>query len=844
MFFATHDWQAGDIGALLNRCLALLWLREDDQEGPEAVELLRARLNGDFGQNSHQLHGRDRGHGKYTGQQDPAEFWSAIFKELTGDRMLEIGDRYGGVRPVEPLSPLEGLVVTQSICVRTCSTCKSETRRLETLTAWRLPTRPNNVLTVQELCEPMLCDSRTGAAPSLGCVARGCKGDLTLSKAYPVVLPPVLRMEFPAGEYDETRGFSVRKQGRIDLPLVLVTRPAQRDSQPVTYYLRMLLFNSGGKTTDAGHFISGRIRGLELETCSQLPGGVRFGTHTISNAEYLEFPELTPPLPSKLILVAAWYSVLVEGETREVASVEGSTRTHFVADFPLRPAHSELPSWYLAGVEEGLQHPIFHHSLWASEGEGSAGRMFEPQIMEESTIGGGLSPVRRSSRASTPATLEDILAELEKLVPRSEVHRAGEIDWYEEKYAEAMTMTVQCSEVYSIPYFFWMPSTATMGLGFEDAMQRDAALTLHRQSAATTGRGGKMSLREALEYSRRHREPLDPLVSVEAMPTGLYGLPGERAYREELRRDLGLEVTGGAGVLVSGAGVETKLHLHDMSVLNMVWAVAHLEPGSGKLTFRYPDREEGLPIRKRYVFFDTVTLERAGIACHNVDGVQSLVSLLVRIRGLSEPARKEIRWFTEVLDGKKFNGVYFAAAMLHHVTTESTSAEHAKSLYIGGAMEVIPTDAHTRRIILERLSRPSPLTPHGPAVSEMRHIRGQPYSAFTMSLLKDLVAGNIMSVSQRMNWFETQAMHRAVGQWVSAVRQAERGAWEAAEQALLEGSRQLAPLVSWVPALANQVEQCRREVSGLLLAGEPERADLMGPVLLSLRSVGGYVGKT
>ncbi len=89
-------------------------------------------------------------------------------------------------------------------------------------------------------------------------------------------------------------------------------------------------------------------------------------------------------------------------------------------------------------------------------------------------------------------------------------------------------------------------------------------------------------------------------------------------------------------------------HLHDMSVLNMVWAVAHLEPGSGRLTFSYPDREEGLQVRKRYVFFDTVTLERAGIACHNVDGVQSLVSLLVRIRGLPELARKEIR------SGKQF----------------------------------------------------------------------------------------------------------------------------------------------------------------------------------------------
>ena len=843
-FFATQDWQADDTGALLNRCLALLWLREDDQEGPEAVELLRARVIGEFGQNHHQLQGRDRGRGGYAGQQDPAEFWSAIFKELTGDRMLESGDGEGGTRPVEPLSPLEGLVVTQSICVRSCSTCKSETRRLETLTAWRLPARSNDVRTVHELCEPMLSDSCTGATPSPGCVARGCKGDLTLSRAYPVVLPPVLRMEFSAGEYDDARGISVRKQGRIDLPLTLVTRPAQRGSQTVTYYLRMLLFNSGGKTTDAGHFISGRLRGLELETCSQLPGGVRFGTHTISHAEYLKFPELKPPLSSRLLLVAAWYSVLMEGETREAATREDSPRTHFLTDFPLRPALSELPRWYVLGAEDGLQHPIFHHSLWASEEEDLTRRLQEPRGSTESAPGGGLAPVRRSSRARPPVTLEDTLAELDKLVPRSEVHRGGAIDWYEERYAEAMTMTILCSEVYSIPYFFWMPSTTTTGLGFEDAMQQDTALTLHRQSVATTGRGGRMSLQEALDYSRRHREPLDPLVSVEAMPTGLYGLPGGRAYREELRRDLGLEVTGGAGVLVSGAGVETKFHLHDMPVLNMVWAVAYLEPGSGKLTFSYPNREGGLQVRKRYVFFDTATLERAGIACHDVDGVQSLVSLLVRIRGLSEPARKGIRWFTEVLDGERFNAVYFSAAMLHQVTTESISAEHDKSLYIGGAMEVIPTDAHTRRIILERLSRPSPLTPHGPAVSEMRHIRGQPYTAFTMQLIKDLVAGNITSVSQRMTWFETQAMRRAVGQWVSAVQQAEQGAWEKAEQLLLEGARQLEPLSSWIPTLASQVEQCRREVSGLLLAGENERADLIGPVLSSLRSVGCYVDKT
>ena len=48
---------------------------------------------------------------------------------------------------------------------------------------------------------------------------------------------------------------------------------AQRDSptQAVTYYLRMLQLNSGGVSTAGGprHFMSGRLRGLEPEICSQ-----------------------------------------------------------------------------------------------------------------------------------------------------------------------------------------------------------------------------------------------------------------------------------------------------------------------------------------------------------------------------------------------------------------------------------------------------------------------------------------------------------------------------------------------------------------------------------------------
>ena len=84
-----------------------------------------------------------------------------------------------------------------------------------------------------------------------------------------------------------------------------------------------------------------------------------------------------------------------------------------------------------------------------------------------------------------------------------------------------------------------------------------------------------------------------------------------------------------------------------------------------------------------------------------------------------------------------------------------------------------------------------------------------------------------------------------------AYQQAERGEGANAEESLLEGLRRLAPLSRWVPTpvtpvepCRREVEQCRRDVSGLTLAEESERAGMVGSVLLSLQSVGCYVGKT
>ena len=153
-------------------------------------------------------------------------------------------------------------------------------------------------------------------------------------------------------------------------------------------------------------------------------------------------------------------------------------------------------------------------------------------------------------------------------------------------------------------------------------------------------------------------------------------------------------------------------------------------------------------------------------------------------------------------------------------------------------------EERTRRAILDRLSTPSPITPAGPPISELRHIQRQTYSRFTLQLLRDLVENRINSVTQRMNWFETQAMRQAAVHCTQAYQQALDGAWEAAEQLLLDGLQELAPRSYWTMELSQKMEECRRGVSELLLAEVADRESLTEPLLLLLQSVGCHAGKT
>ena len=93
-------------------------------------------------------------------------------------------------------------------------------------------------------------------------------------------------------------------------------------------------------------------------------------------------------------------------------------------------------------------------------------------------------------------------------------------------------------------------------------------------------------------------------------------------------------------------------------------------------------------------------------------------------------------------------------------------------------------------------------------------------SDFEIEVTKDERTASFFVPDEKMimNWFETEDMRQAESQCAQA----------------------------WVPTLVTQVEQCRREVSGLLLAEEDGRDCTIdrGSVLRSLRSVGSYAGET
>jgi hypothetical protein len=76
----------------------------------------------------------------------------------------------------------------------------------------------------------------------------------------------------------------------------------------------------------------------------------------------------------------------------------------------------------------------------------------------------------------------------------------------------------------------------------------------------------------------------------------------------------GVEVTGGASLLVSEPGVVTPTHFHGPGVLNVFFSLATHSRRTATLTFRRPEISGVVGCVKQYVLFVTDSLEKAGIS--------------------------------------------------------------------------------------------------------------------------------------------------------------------------------------------------------------------------------------
>ena len=134
----------------------------------------------------------------------------------------------------------------------------------------------------------------------------------------------------------------------------------------------------------------------------------------------------------------------------------------------------------------------------------------------------------------------------------------------------------------------------------------------------------------------------------------------------------GVEVTGGASLLVSEAGAVTPCHFHGPGVvLNVCFFLVSKPRHTSGLEFRHSDLNGPVLCVKQYVLFVTASLVEAGISLYDTDSSISLASLVSRIQleDLNQASREMIRWFYCELDGPSFNALYMPATMYHHVST-------------------------------------------------------------------------------------------------------------------------------------------------------------------------------
>jgi hypothetical protein len=248
----------------------------------------------------------------------------------------------------------------------------------------------------------------------------------------------------------------------------------------------------------------------------------------------------------------------------------------------------------------------------------------------------------------------------------------------------------------------------------------------------------------------------------------------------------GVEVTGGASLLVSEAGVVTPCHFHGPGVLNVCFFLVSKSRQSSGLEFRHSDLNGPVLCVKQYVLFVTASLVDAGIALYDTDASISLASLISRIRELPQESRELIRWYYCELDGSSFNALYMPATMYHHVSTVRCASKLGPFLYVGLATEVIPMDPEARSAMWEKLNRSVGSKPRARTVALSRHVALQLTSAHSLALLRHLRRHPLAKVADFAPWYLARewALHRKI--YANAQVVAAQGDLSWAERILLD----------------------------------------------------------
>ena len=786
--FSAYEDRPHSTGALVGRCLAHLWrsVSQDDPDGPALISHLRARLTGDFGQGRPRNSKKSAG-GSFSGQQDVGDFETALGQALLEDipHATEVGHAEGATQPLSYAS----LVNSPATEVRYCDNCGSRTHR-EVMVTWLLPVQDQPVRSLSELLGPILT---THQSPDTPLDQPGCKRRNCIHREYTIhtsirELSPVIQLTISRGIHaPDVTTLGVRTLHVVDVPLHFSIEGC---GEVRLYVLRSVGISSGGPTIAAGHYSVGKIFQGILEHCSQTSQGAAITNHSIPGRSFLRLSELSPPLPLDHVIATTWYSWAVDEERLDYRS---STDTRWV--------NHGLPDL------EPFELPLSQEELLPSAEISRQPRLRRPKA--------------ETLRKTLMDSLRDLVApELVVRIPRGpeplDVHLS------------AVRAAIRQSEQVDVPVLFWLQPDGTSLTRLEVELQSSAILSLHTVSTSS-GRGRELSLSTALEEMDRSRRQRDPFTSTNALPEGMYQSGAGAQLMEGIAEQTGLEVTGGASLLVSEPGVVTPCHFHGPGVLNVCFFTVSKSRHTSGLEFRRPELNAPVSCVKQYVLFVTASLAEAGISLYDFDASISLASLVLRIQELSPTAREKIRWFYCELDGSGFNALYMPATMSHHVSTIRCAPKLAPFLYVGLATEVLPIDPETRQSVLAKLEHPVSSKSRARTVASSKHIALQPTSAHSLALLRYFDRHLSAKVSDFVPFYLSRewALHRRI--YANAQALAAGGKLDRAEQILLAvTSRPVRDFPAFL-ALRSAIQQSRQALSEALITVpiQPEHTALI-----------------